>query len=88
MATVKENAEEYINKLYDATQDKQKQMLTDAYKVNTEALDTEKQNVQNHTGQYVERTNVEAQRVNQQYKPENVSPAVNQQAALTMENQQ
>ena len=58
MATVKENAEEYINKLYDATQDKQKQMLTDAYKVNTEALDTEKQNVQNQTGQYMERTNV------------------------------
>lgn len=88
MATVKENAEEYINKLYDATQDKQKQMLTDAYKANTEALDTEKQNVQNQTNQYLERTNVEAQRVNQQYKPENVSPAVNQQAALTMENQQ
>ena len=88
MATVKENAEEYINKLYDATQDKQKQMLTDAYKVNTEALDTEKQNVQNQTNQYLERTNVEAQRVDQQYKPENVSSAVNQQAALTMENQQ
>jgi hypothetical protein len=88
MATVKNNAEDYINKLYDGVQDKQKELLTEAYSNNTGALDTEKQNVQNQTDQYLERTDVEAQRVNQQYKPPRVSGAVNQQAALTMENQQ
>ena len=88
MAGVKKNAEDYINKLYDATQEKEKQLLTDAYNNSTGALDTEKQNVQQQTDTNVERTNVEAQRTDLQYKPANVSAAVSQQAALTMENQQ
>ena len=54
------NAEEYINKLYDHTQDKQKQLLTDAYTGHTEALDTQKQNVQQQTDEYLQRTDVEA----------------------------
>lgn len=88
MSTIKNNAEDYINKLYDATQDKQKQMLKDAYNVNNTTLDTEKQNVQQQTDTNLQRTNVEAQRVNEQYKPTTLAAVANQQAALTMENQQ
>ena len=88
MANVKSNAADYINKLYDATQDKQKQMLKDAYNVNNTTLDTEKQNVQQQTDTNLQRTNVEAQRVNEQYKPTTLAAVANQQAALTMENQQ
>ena len=53
MATVKNNAEDYINKLYDGVQDKQKELLTEANTNNTGALDTEKQNEQNQTDQYL-----------------------------------
>ncbi len=82
------NAEDYINKLYDNAQDKQKQLLTDAYSKGTEALDTQKQEVQKQTDAYLGRTDVEAQKLQQGYKPENVSGMAMQQAALTMENQQ
>lgn len=82
------NAEDYINRLYDHTQDKQKQLLTDAYTGNTEALDTQKQNVQQQIDEYLQRTDVEAQKVAQAYKPANVSDSINPQAALSMENQQ
>lgn len=88
MANVKNNAADYINKLYDETQNKQKQMLTDAYNVTNKTLDAEKQNVQQQTDNNLQRTNVEAQRVSQQYKPAPMSSAASQQAALTMENQQ
>ena len=88
MANVKNNAADYINKLYDETQNKQKQMLTDAYNVTNKTLDAEKQNVQQQTDNNLQRTNVEAQRVSQQYKPAPMSSAARQQAALTMENQQ
>ena len=88
MANVKSNAADYINKLYDETQNKQKQMLTDAYNVTNKTLDAEKQNVQQQTDNNLQRTNVEAQRVSQQYKPAPMSSAASQQAALTMENQQ
>lgn len=82
------NAEDYINKLYDHTQDRQKQLLTDAFTANNQALDTQKQNVQQQTDTYTDRTDVEAQRVAQAYKPANVSAGVGQQAALAMQNQQ
>lgn len=88
MANVKNNAADYINKLYDETQNKQKQMLTDAYNVTNKTLDAEKQNVQQQTDNNLQRTNVEAQRVSQQYKPAPMSSAASQQAALTLENQQ
>ena len=87
MANVKTNAEEYINKIYDAAQDTQKQALAEAFKGTTEALNGEQQNVQQQTNDYLQRTEVEAQKVKDQYKPQ-VTPMESQQAALTMENQQ
>ena len=84
---IRSNAEDYINKLYDNAQDKQKQLLTDAFSKGTEAIDTQKQEVQKQTDTNLERTNVEAQKIQQGYKPENVSDMAMQQAALTMENQ-
>lgn len=82
------NEEEYINKLYDQVQNDQKKLLVDAFTDNTAALDTEKQNVQQQTDVNLERTDVEAQKVQQGYKPANVSGGVDQQVALTMGNQQ
>lgn len=87
-STYHNNAEDYINKLYDHTQDRQKKMLTEAFKSGTEAIDTQKQEVQQQTGDYLRRTDVEAQKVAQGYKPADVSDSVNPQAALSMENQQ
>lgn len=81
-------AEDYINKMYDSVQDKQKKLLMDAYTGNNEVLDTEKKNVQQQTETNLERTDVEAQRVQNGYKPEAVSGNVNQQVALAMGNQQ
>lgn len=88
MANVKANAQDYINKLYDQNQDRQKQMLMEAFSKGTESLDTAKQDVQKQTDVNLERTDVEAQRAQQAYKPQNVSDAVGQQSALSMENQQ
>lgn len=85
---IRSNAEDYINKLYDNAQDKQKQLLTDAFSKGTEAIDTQKQEVQKQTDTNLERTDVEAQKIQQGYKLENVSDMAMQQAALTMENQQ
>lgn len=81
-------AEDYINKMYDSVQDKQKKLLMDADTGNNEVLDTEKKNVQQQTETNLERTDVEAQRVQDGYKPEAVSGNVNQQVALAMGNQQ
>lgn len=87
MENVKTNAEEYINKIYDAANDTQKQALAEAFKGTTEALNGEQKNVQQQTGDYLQRTEVEAQKVRDQYKSP-VTNMANQQAALTMENQQ
>lgn len=87
-ATNSLNEEDYINKLYDTNRDREKQLLVDAFSSNTKALDTEKQNVQQQTQENLQRTDVEAQRAQQGYKPANVSAGVNQQAALSMANQQ
>lgn len=88
MSNVKLNAQDYINRLYDQNEDKQKQLLMDAYSKGTQAIDTQKQEAQQQTDTNLERTYVEAQRAQQSYKPQNVSDAVGQQAALTLENQQ
>lgn len=88
MSTVKANAQDYINKLYDQNEDRQKQLLMEAYSQGNQSIDTQKQEVQKQADTDLERTGVEAQRVQQNYKPQNVSDTVGQQAALTMENQQ
>ena len=81
------NDEEYINKIYDSIHNKQTGMLKEHYTDNTAALDTEKQNVQQQTEANLERTDVESQKLQQGYKPQNVSSVVDQQASLAMENQ-
>ena len=95
MATMKDaaatgalNEEDYINKLYDQMQDQQKKLLVDAFSENTGALDTAKQEVQNQTDTHLQRTDVEAQKTQQGYKPANVSSSIDQQASLAMGNQQ
>ena len=95
MATMKDaaatgalNEEDYINKLYDQMQDQQKKLLVDAFSENTGALDTAKQEVQNQTDTHLQRTDVEAQKTRQGYKPANVSSSIDQQASLAMGNQQ
>lgn len=87
-ATEALNEEDYINKLYDELHSSQKKLIADAYAENTGALDTAQQDVQQQTGTNLQRTNVEAQKVQQDYKPANTSDAVSQQAALSMGNQQ
>ena len=95
MATMKDtaatgalNEEDYINKLYDQMQDRQKQLLTDAYSESTGALDTAQQEVQKQADTNLQRTDVEAQKTQQGYKPANVTGGINQQTALAMGNQQ
>ena len=87
-STVKSNADEYINKLYDKVHDTHKEQLTNAYAANTEAIDTQQKNTQQQAQQYTDRANTEVQKVAQAYKPANVSNSVNAQVALATENQQ
>lgn len=82
------NTEKYINKLYDNVQDKQKQMLTEAFTQGANAMDAEKQNVQQQTDTNVQRTDVEAQKNKDQFGTGRVTDVTGQQAALAQENQQ
>lgn len=82
------NAENYINKLYDYAKDEEKKKLTEAYKVGNNALNEQQQNMQQQTQDYVNRTDVEAKKLQQAYKPADVSSTFKQQADLQMENQQ
>lgn len=87
-STVKNNANDYINKLYDYAHDTQKQQLMDAYSTAGQNIDTQQQETQQQAQTYTDRANTEVQKVAQAYKPANVSASVNPQAALAMENQQ
>lgn len=78
----------FINKLYDSTLEQQKQSLTDNFSQNTGALNTEKQNVQQQSDAYRERTNVEAEKGNRNAPVSGLSSGAQSQAALTLDNQQ
>lgn len=82
-----EEDSKFINKLYDSTLDKQKQSLSDNYTQNTGSLDTEKQNVQQQSDAYRDRTNVEAEKDSQNLPISNLSAGGQSQAALTLGNQ-
>ena len=88
MASVKSNADEYINKLYDKAHDSQKQQLMDAYSSVGNVIDTQQQNTQQQAQNYTERANTEVQKVAQSYKPANLSGSANAQVALATQNQQ
>lgn len=87
-STYKNNATDYINKLYDQAKDAQKQQLMDAYSGNTSTIDTQQQNTQQQAQTYTDRANTEVQKVAQTYKPANVSDSINAQVKLATENQQ
>lgn len=78
----------FINKLYDSTLEQQKQSLTDNYSQNTGALNTEKQNVQQQSDAYRERTNVESEKGSRNAPVSGLSAGAQSQAALTLDNQQ
>lgn len=80
------NEDKYINTLYDQTKQSQNQMLQNNYAQNTGALDTAQQGAQQQTQQYLERTDVEADRSAAGYNSgaaNRLSAGANQQAALT-----
>lgn len=87
-ATKALNEDAYINKVYDNVADKQKNLLKENYTQAGTALDAEKQSVQQQTNTNLGRVNVEAQKIQQAYKGPKLSPAAQQQAALSMDNQQ
>lgn len=87
-ATKALNEDQYINKVYDNVIDKQKNLLKENYTTAGTELDAEKQSVQQQTNTNLGRINVEAQKIQQAYKGPKLSPAAQQQAALSMDNQQ
>lgn len=87
-ATKALNEDQYINKVYDNVIDKQKNLLKENYTTAGTELDAEKKSVQQQTNTNLGRINVEAQKIQQAYKGPKLSPAAQQQAALSMDNQQ
>lgn len=86
-ATSALNEEKYINKLYDAVNEKQKNLLTENQNEAAGELDALNQSVQQQVDTINDRTNVEAQKVQQIYNPPKVSASAQQQIALAMDNQ-
>lgn len=78
----------FINKLYDDSLSKQKDTLSGNYTQNTGALDSEQQKTQAQTQDYLQRTDVEAEKGRQNVPVSNLSAGAQQQAALTLDNQQ
>jgi hypothetical protein len=86
-ATSALNEDKYINKLYDTMVEKQKSQLTENQNAATGDLDALNQSVQQQVDTINDRTNVEAQKVQQNYNPPKVSPSAQQQISLAMDNQ-
>lgn len=78
----------FINKLYDDSLSRQKDALAGNYTQNVGALDTEQQRTQNQTQGYLQRTDVEAEKGRQNAPISGLSAGAQQQAALTLDNQQ
>lgn len=82
------NEKDYINKLYDSNTDTTKKLLQDNYTQNEGLLNTEKQNVQNQTTAYVDRTNVEAQQSKNAYTGPKLTLGASAQESLSRGNAQ
>lgn len=86
-ATSALNEDEYINKLYDNVAEKQKNLLAENQNAANSEMDALKESVQQQKNTNLGRVNVEAQKVQQNYKAPNVSSSAQQQIALAMDNQ-
>lgn len=84
------NTGEYINKLYDRRQNSQQNLMDQNQKDSNAFLNDQSQAVQNQTGDYVNRTNVEAQKAAQQptTNNRNLSYGATVQQGLSRQNQQ
>ena len=84
------NTGEYINKLYDQRQNSQQGLMDQNQKDSNSFLNDQSQNVQNQTNDYVNRTNVEAQKAAQQptTNNKNLSYGATLQQGLSRQNQQ
>lgn len=89
-ATSALNEDKYINKLYDNARDSQKQQLDQNYADNSSFLDSQQQGVQNQTDEYLNRTNVEAEKAAKEYEAgqyPRISGGAAAQAGLSQWNQ-
>lgn len=89
-ATSALNEDKYINKIYDETLKKQQDTLTQHKDQNAGVLDQEQQKVQQQTQTNLDRTQVEADKMTQQFKAPGavqMSQGASQQAALSQWNQ-
>lgn len=86
-ATSALNEDQYINKLYDSMIGKQKDVLAENQGAASSELDALNQSVQQQVDTNLGRADVEAQKVQQNYKAPNVSSSAQQQIALAMDNQ-
>ena len=95
MATMKDtaatsalNEDKYINELYDTNLQNQNKVMQEAFKNDNSVLDTAQKGVQQQTGQYIDRTNVEAKKAADLYGDGGVSAGAQMQAGLSRENAQ
>ena len=82
------NEKTYINKLYDNNNKVQTELLEQNYKDNSGVLDTEGQNVEVQAQDAVNRTNVEADKMANQYQGPKLSLGTSQQESLLRTNAQ
>lgn len=87
-ATSALNEEDYINKLYDTNLNNQNQVLQENFGNDNAVLDTQQQNVQQQTDQYVQRTDVEAKKAADLYGDGGLSAGAQAQVGLSQENAQ
>ena len=95
MATIKDtaatsalNEEQYINKLYDTNLGNQNKVLQDNFSNDNVLLDEAQKHTQQQTDQYVNRTDVEAKKANDNYGTGGLSAGAQAQVNLTQENAQ
>lgn len=95
MATIKDtaatsalNEEKYINELYDTNQGNQNKVLQENYGNDNAVLDSQQQGLQETTEQYLQRTDVEAQKAADLYGDGGLSAGAQAQVGLSQENAQ
>lgn len=95
MATIKDtaatsalNEEQYINELYDTNLGNQNKVLQENYGNDNAILDNEQQGLQETTEQYLQRTDVEAQKAADLYGDGGLSSGAQAQVGLAQENAQ
>jgi hypothetical protein len=87
-ATSALNEDKYINELYDTNLEGQNKLLQENYGYNQGIIDQEQQNVQQQTGAYVDRTQVEAEKAKGLYGDGGLSAGAQAQVGLSQENAQ